>query len=297
MSAKKNAKKKRHTGLKIFIFLILVLAIIWASSNLYLQTVKYTVTSADLPEEFDGFKMVQISDLHSMSFGKDNSRLVSSVNSQNPDIVVMTGDMINSDDTDFSVFYNLAEKLAETNDVYYIVGNHEQEHSEEEIAEIYRTLTEIGVNVLDNERVTITRSGSSIDVYGLWFNLRYYVNVNDDSIGTQYYFDSEKIETVLGECDKERFTLLLAHNPVYFETYSDWGADITLAGHMHGGMVRIPFVGGLFSPEKEYFPKYASGMFTEGNSSMIVNRGLGNRVFGLRFWNCPEITVITLKSK
>ena len=230
---------------------------------------------------------MQLSDLHSATFGIENRRLITAVKSQSPDIVVLTGDMINSDDTDYGVFYSLCEELAKDFDVYYIVGNHEQEKGRSEVLEIESKIESLGVKVLDNESVKIERDGQSINLCGLWFNLRFYQDVTDES-AEKYYFDIDDITNVLGEKEPDVFTVLLSHNPVYFETYAQWGADLTLSGHIHGGMVRIPFVGGVFSPEKELFPKYDSGRFVLDEKTMIVSRGLGNRVFGLRFFNCPE---------
>ena len=291
---KRTKKKKRRIGLKIFMLIFLFLFASWLASNVYLQTVKYELSFENLPKAFDGFKIVQLSDLHSATFGIDNRRLINAVKSQLPDIVVLTGDMINSDDTDYTVFYSLCGELAKSFEVYYIVGNHEQEKGRDEVLEIESEVERLGVTVL--ESVEIERDGEKINLCGLWFNLRFYQDVTDES-AKQYYFNIADMNNIMGEKETDEFTVLLSHNPVYFETYAQWGADLTLSGHIHGGMVRIPFVGGVFSPEKELFPKYDSGKYTLDDSVMIVNRGLGNRVFGLRFFNCPEVTAITLKTK
>ena len=208
----------------------------------------------------------------------------------------MTGDMINTKDENYSVFLSLAKSLAERYEVYYVVGNHEQNLKDKQRVELINNIRNLGIVILDNEKTVIEKNGESINLYGLWFNLRYYRNLKDEYT-RDYYFGTEQMKKVLGDCDKRRFNVILTHNPVFFDTYSEWGADLSLSGHIHGGMIRIPFVGGLFSPEKELFPKYNSGVFENNDSSLIVNRGLGNGDFGFRFLNCPELTVITLKSR
>jgi len=268
-------------------------------SNTVLVVDKYNLISDNLPSAFDGFKIVQLSDLHSKEFGRDNSSLIKKIDKTNPDIIVMTGDMVNSTDTDFSIFFTLTKKLVEKYPVYYIVGNHEQALSEKNIAFIYNELKSYGVYVLDNEVAEIERDGARIHMYGLWFNLRYYSDQTSDYVINNpdtYYFAEDTMKKILGDCDSESFNVLLTHNPVYFDTYAKWGADLTLSGHIHGGMVRIPFVGGVYSPEKTFFPKYDEGLFEEDDKRMIVSRGIGNGSLGFRFLNCPQIVEITLRT-
>ncbi|NLZ48584.1 MAG: metallophosphoesterase [Clostridiales bacterium] len=250
--------------------------------------------SSQVPNSFDGFKILQISDLHSKEFGKDNRRLLEVIDKVAPNLIVITGDMINSKETDFSVFYKLAVSLVNKYPVYYIVGNHEQNLNEEALEEMLAYIDGLGVQVLDNEKITIEKEGKSINFYGLWFHLRYYRDLSNENT-KEYYFGTEQIKKILGEAEEKDFNILLTHNPVYFDTYSTWGADLTLSGHMHGGMVRLPFVGGLVSPEKELFPKYDGGLYKAGSNSMIVSRGLGSGKAGFRFFNKPELVIITLK--
>jgi predicted MPP superfamily phosphohydrolase len=206
--------------------------------------------------------------------------------------------MINSwDETeDFEAFYALARGLAESYPVYYIVGNHEEQRSDETQNEMFAYLESLGIHVLDNEKVELTRDGASIALYGLWFNLRYYKNVNEETT-SDIYFGSEQITQLLGEVSEDRYTILLTHNPVYFDTYAAWGADLTLAGHLHGGMIRIPFFGGVLSPSVELFPEYDDWVYEIGSSELFVTRRLGNAAIYFRFLNLPEIAVITLESE
>lgn len=285
-------------GIKFIIFIILIIAFIIEIivSNNVISVTEETVLYSKLPDSFYEFKILQLSDLHSKKFGKDSERLLNTIDKQLPDIIVMTGDMINTTDSDYNVIYSVATYLSQKYPVYYIVGNHEQSLKKEKLVEVVDHLKELGVTVLDNEKATIELSGTKINLYGMWFNLRYYKDLTNDD--TKYYkLGIEQMETILGEANKNEFNIVLTHNPVYFETYSKWGADLTLSGHMHGGMIRLPSIGGIFSPEKDWFPKYDSGVYSIGNNTLIVNRGLGNGTLGFRLFNRPEITAITFRTK
>lgn len=290
----KNKKKRGSFLIVIFVLILIIATIIYFDNNV-LQVSHYKVTSHKIPTSFNGFKILQISDLHSKSFGKDNYRLINKISSENPDIIVMTGDMINTKDTDFKVFINLAKQVSKSYDTYYIVGNHEQNLSGNKLKALIDNLNTIGITILDNKKVTITKGDDNINLYGLWINLKYYKDANNEYT-KDIYFKTEQIETILGSYDSKTYNILLTHNPLYFDTYSNWGADLTLAGHIHGGMIRIPFMSGLLSPEKGFFPKYDAGKYLVNGKDLIVNRGLGNGDFGIRIFNRPDISVITLSN-
>lgn len=286
------------TALKIFFIFIIFIIAEFIISNSFLCVTKVTIKDKKIPASFDGYKIVQLSDLHDKSFGKDNSRLIRIIKKQNPDIIVLTGDMVNSSDTDFQSLYSFSEQLVNICPVYYIVGNHEQMLSFQLYKQMINKLREIGINVLDNEKTTLSKSSEKIYLYGMWFNLRYYRNLSNLSVEAQdYYLTEDKIEQLLGRAKTSNYNILLTHNPVYFDTYSSWGADLTLSGHLHGGMIRIPFKGGLLSPEVKFFPEYDAGIFENNGNKMFVSRGLGNGTFGARFFNIPEIGVIILEKE
>jgi predicted MPP superfamily phosphohydrolase len=258
-------------------------------SNTALQITHLTVRNKKCPNAFNEFRIVQLSDLHSREFGNGNTRLLNAVQEQFPDMIVMTGDMVDRLDKDFSVFFGLAGSLAKIYPVYYIPGNHEKRKDSKSQYNIKTRLKVLGVRVLENEHITIKKDGQAINLFGF------------DSYKGSYdpkpvFFGPDFMEEVLGKPEPAGFNLLLAHDPVNFEVYSEWGSDLTLCGHMHGGMIRLPFLGAVFSPEKKLFPKYGEGVFSSLQNTMIVNRGLGNGRIGFRFFNRPEITVITLKS-
>ena len=283
--------------IKLFTAFTLVAALIFIFSNRYLSVKNYTVESAKLPNSFNGYKIALLTDLHNNSFGQDNNKLLEKLEKAAPDLVLLGGDMVSTSDTDYSVFFSLAEKIAKKYETYFILGNHEQALGEERAELFYQSVESLGVKTLDNQMVTLEKSGEKINLYGMWFNLRYYTDRSEDATATEqgYYFGAEAMEEILGAPNKEEFNLLLTHNPLYFETYARWGADLTLSGHTHGGMIRIPFKGGVYSPEKTFFPKYDGGIFAEQGKTLIVSRGLGNGGMGFRLFNPPELVFITLE--
>jgi predicted MPP superfamily phosphohydrolase len=289
--------KKRRL---ILFILLIILAVITAAvyvSNQFILTSEYELAYSKLPASFDGYKILQLSDLHSKDFDDGNDTLLKKIHGQNPDMIVLTGDMVNSTDLDFSVFLSLASNLSADYEVYYIVGNHEQSLSDSSLEYLHSQLEGMGIEILDNEKQVIKRGDDSIDLYGLWFNLRYYSDRTNEYVqedAETYYFSVDKMEKILGEHDGSRFSILLAHNPLYADSYIEWGADLTFSGHVHGGMIRLPFLGGVYSPERTFFPEYDGGLYAFDEQNLIVSRGIGNGNFGFRFLNCPEIVTVTL---
>lgn len=280
---------------------IVLLAVAFFLVELYidsnvLTTTEFIIKNEKIPIKFDGYKILHLSDLHSKSFGIKNDKLIEKINLINPEIIVMTGDMVNCNDTNFDNFFELVKVLVKKYKIYYIVGNHEQNMKKVNKNVIIDFLKSNGVKVLDNEKVELVKGDEKINLYGLWCNLRYYSAKTE---GVKEDFTLETIEKIMEnvEMNKEEYNILLAHNPNFIESYAAWGADLTLSGHIHGGMVRIPFIGGVFSPDTLLFPKYDSGLYNVSGKQLIVSRGLGKGVRGFRFFNRPEINVITLKSK
>lgn len=256
---------------------------------------KYEVASSKVPKAFDGFKILQLSDLHNRRFNKNNKKIVKIIEKQKPDIIVMTGDMVSSNSTGFSNFFSLVEELDGKYPIYYIFGNHEQRLSVEKQAIIIGKLREYGVKVLNNQHESITKNDESIEIFGLKQELIYYTNYLKSK--KTYSYETKDMENAIRKADSKKFNILLAHNPLYFETYEKWGADLVFSGHVHGGIIQIPFIGGFLSPERKLFPKYSGGEYEINDSKMIVSRGLGYTKINLRFFNNPEICVVELKSK
>lgn len=267
--------------------LALMSALIYLDNTL-LKVSKYEIKSDKIPKKFNKFKIIHLSDLHSCNFGENNSKLIKKVNDEHPDIIVMTGDMVNKYDKNFDRFLNLAEILSKKYKIYYIIGNHEQRLRKDDLNLIIRKLNELGIRILNDERITIMREKDRINIYGIDIPLSYYKIRNKPSNIDEVIYEA------LNKYNEKEYNILLAHNPLYFEEYAKHNVDLTLSGHVHGGMIRVPVIGALLSPERKLFPKYSSGVYEENNKKLIVSRGIGHSKPGIRLFNMPEIVSITL---
>ena len=266
----------------------LILIAIWiVRGNNQIKFTEYIITSSKVPDSFTCFEIAQVSDLHNAELGEENSKLLELLSEAEPHIIVLTGDLIDSRHTDIEIALDFAGKAAQIAPVYYVSGNHEARVPEYE--ELKMGLTEAGVTVLENQKVQITRDGESITLMG----------IQDPSFRTDYLFgDAESIswQAISGlQNESDGFTVLLSHRPELFDVYVDTGVDLVFSGHAHGGQFRLPFIGGLVAPNQGFFPKYDAGRFDEGNTTMIVSRGVGNSIIPFRINNSPEIVVVELK--
>lgn len=289
---------KKRIVFCVLMFINIVISAMFISyiiSLFKIDVSKYEVASVKVPKAFDGFRILQLSDLHNRRFNKNNKKIVKIIEEQKPDIIVMTGDMVSSNSVGFSNFFSLVEELDGKYPIYYIFGNHEQRLSVEKQAIIIGKLREYGVKVLNNQHEFITKDDENIEIFGLKQELIYYTNYLKSK--KTYSYEQKDIENAIRKSDSKKFSILLAHNPLYFETYEKWGADLVFSGHVHGGIIQIPFIGGFLSPERKLFPKYSGGEYEINDSKMIVSRGLGYTKINLRFFNNPEICVVELKGK
>ncbi|NMA65760.1 MAG: metallophosphoesterase [Clostridiaceae bacterium] len=292
------AKSKRKFKYLLYISALIIFFFYWQNNTI--QVTRYRLNYDNLPQEFNGYRIVQISDMHGKTFGYENGSLARKIKALKPDIVIATGDMMSSNIDDGKAFLDFLDHFNNASPVYMCLGNHEQ------IARILNGMDEIyknfiteaknrGVILLDNEEEIISKGQDSIIIKGLTLELYHYsrrdLDPEDESLYLKTSYVSEKIGTPQG------FTILMAHNPAYFEEYVEWGADLTLSGHVHGGIIQVPFKGGLLSPERVFFPKYDAGLFENDNKKMIVNRGLGNSQINFRLFNRPEVTLIELKNE
>lgn len=239
-------------------------------------------------------KLVMLSDLHNYQYGRDNIQLLNAIDAQNPDAVVLAGDMITAGQKD--KFYKTVEFLAKIKDkypLYYANGNHEQKinvyvNKYGDMSEKYgKALAEAGIDTLCNNHVTLPAWG--ITIYGLEIGHEYFQRFKTKPFPDNY------LESLLGKKDEDTYGVLLAHNPEYFSEYAQWGADLVLSGHIHGGIVRLPFLGGVISPAIRFFPKYDGGLFEEGESHMVLGRGIGTHSPDVRMFNPGELISITLE--
>lgn len=283
-----TAKKKKIIVFAVVTAVLLALIIWTAWGNTALELNTYTITSERLPEAFDGYRIAHVSDLHNAEMGKNNEKLLDMLRDAGPDIIAITGDIIDSRNTNVEIALEFTKAAMEIAPCYYVTGNHEARVSEYD--ELKEGLIEQGVVVLDDERIELELSGETIALLG----------VNDPSFQTDYLFgDSETVmQSKLQEISdaENEFTILLSHRPELFEVYADNNMDLVLSGHAHGGQFRLPFVGGLVAPNQGLLPKYDAGLYTEENTNMIVSRGIGNSILPFRFNNRPEVILIELKS-
>lgn len=288
---KETPRTSRRKRLTIFgaVVVVLILLTVWiAWGNTALEVSEFIVSSEKLPESFSGYRIAQISDLHNAQFGEENAQLLELLESTDPDCVVLTGDLVDSRRTDVEVAVSFAERAVKIAPVYYVNGNHEARIEEYET--LKAGLEKAGVTVLENKGAQLERFGQRI----------YLAGVNDPSFQTDFLFD-EPEEVLRWELDqvhpeKDGYWILLSHRPEYFDLYGEWGVDLVFTGHAHGGQFRLPFVGGIAAPGQGLFPKYDDGLYTEGGTSMLVSRGLGNSLFPFRVNNRPEILVAELRS-
>ena len=278
--------KKKTICILSGILLILIVWTAWGNAALELNT--YTISSRGLPDAFDGYRIAQVSDLHNAEFGDGNQRLLDMLREAEPDMIAITGDLIDSRKTNIAVALAFAEEAVKIAPCYYVSGNHEARVSEYQ--DLKTGLEAAGVTVLDDARVEIEISGKSITIIG----------VNDPSFLADYLTsDAAVMDRKLSELSSEdaSFTILLSHRPELFDTYAAHDMDLVLTGHAHGGQFRLPLIGGLIAPNQGLFPKYDDGLYSEGNTNMIVSRGLGNSIIPFRFNNRLEVVLIELKSQ
>lgn len=286
----------------VTLVIVLILFVYFYFENTSLFIVKKNdIVSSKIDNSFDGYKILQLSDLHSREFGENNINIVNKINKIDPDIIVCTGDMMNSTNDDGHVFINLVKKISKDYPIYYIDGNHEQLVEYNNVGvynDFISSLKDLGVTVVKNSEVKLKKGSSYINLYGLNIDLIYYSTKKALKEANIEYTEENFSKTINKEnFEKDKFNILLTHNPIYFDVYEKSGVDLILAGHVHGGIIRIPFKGGLLSPDQEWFPKYYHGLYTINNTNMIVSAGLGNDTVNFRLFNPFEMNLITLISE
>lgn len=238
-------------------------------------------------------RIILLSDLHNKSFGVKNEKLLSAVRRLSPDMILIAGDMYTAEkngDTDTAA--ELVCALAKDYPVYYGNGNHEQKTNAEteKFGDMYRRFSEkiekAGVRHLVNEKVYLP--AFNMDICGAEIGWDYYGKFQHGTMETSY------LDRLIGKPDNARATVLIAHNPKYFEVYARWGAGLVVSGHVHGGLMRLPFLGGVISPALKLFPKYDGGVFHEGKSTLVLGRGLGTHTLPVRIFNPGEVVVIDI---
>lgn len=267
-------RKRIIPGILIAVFLFLFIDI--EISLHWLCTEEYEIKDAALPAAFDGFKIAQVSDLHNAVFGKNNSRLIKKVSDAQPDIIALTGDIVDENTKDFDAVTALIKELSAIAPCYYVTGNHEAWIYKDYIP-FEKSASEFAL-FLHNSSEKIERDGEFIRIQGL-----------DDPNYLYSFGDSVKKLSA-----EDGYKILLSHRPERFEDYVEGRFNLVLSGHTHGGQVRLPVIGAVVAPTQRFFPKYVSGLYSEGVTNMIVSDGLGTSVLPVRLNNPPEIVVIEL---
>ena len=255
----------------------------WGNRAVMVHTI--SVTDRNLPRAFEGFRIAQISDLHNEVFGAGNGQLLTLLAETKPDVIVITGDLIDSRHTNVDAALEFARGAVELAPVYYVPGNHES-RLPEEFWMLERNLDQMGVHVLRGERAILTRQGAAIALIGV--DDPTFQDKNSARWPGLLEAELERLR------DEELYSVLLIHRPELLETYAKAGMNLVFSGHSHGGQVRIPFVGGVIAPNQGFFPQYDGGLYTLGDTQMVVSRGLGNSLAPLRVNNRPEIVLAEL---
>ena len=241
--------------LAALLLVALITRIVWENRSLELNS--YRVISDRLPKAFDGFRIAQVSDLHNTELGKDNEKLLSMLSDAEPDMIAITGDMIDSRNTNVDRALAFAKEAVRIAPCYYVTGNHEAWTNE--YSRLKEGLTAVGVADPDFQTAPLLES---------------------------------KLDELIS--DENGYTILLSHRPELFQAYARSNVDLVLSGHAHGGQFRLPLIGGVFAPDQGLFPKYDGGIYTEGNTNMVVSRGIGNSILPFRINNRPEVVLIEL---
>lgn len=246
-------------------------------------------------------RLIVLADLHGKEYGENNEKLLKAIDEQKPTGILIAGDMLTAKPgVEFHQVLRFLGKLGEKYPIYYGNGNHE--YRLKLYPDIYgdmgkefeKGLSNIGIFPLCNESTRL--EDENIVIYGLEIDREYYKR------GRKVNMQAEYLKEKLGTPDRSKYNILLAHNPVYFKTYANWGADLVISGHVHGGMMRLPFLGGVVSPALVLFPKYSGGLYKEDNkkdtrSTMVLSNGLGSHTLPIRIFNPGQLVVLEIDSE
>ena len=288
MAEKRRHKRKKRRGclprLLTLVLIVAALTAFYKYSNYSIEVERAEFGSENLPALFDGYRIVQLSDLHGAEFGEGNEKLLKEVEKAKPDCIVITGDLVDRfRGADLAAIKQLATELAALAPSYYVTGNHEWAVGS--VPELKSLLRECGVTVLSNEYVELTAGDDRIILAGI-----------DDPNGYADQKTPEELAAELYAAEGDPFWILLAHRNNRFEhQYSLLGADLTISGHGHGGIIRLPFTDGLLSTDRTFFPSHTAGFYEDNGETVFVSRGLGNSGISRRLFNRPELAVLTLR--
>ncbi|MBR2785748.1 MAG: metallophosphoesterase [Clostridia bacterium] len=271
----------------------LILCILIYVSNNMLKVTEYRVVNSKIPKAFNNLNIVQISDTHSKMFGKNNEKLIKLVESTNPDIIVMSGDIIAGKKGDIQKAIEMFKPLYQKYPVYYSIGNHELMLDKNKLNKYLKMLENNGVKVLIDNSSYYEKNGEKIRIIGINYDEN--ANMENNSIDKNENF-VKIIKDKFNDINKDEYNILIAHDPENFELYEKIKPDLIFSGHDHGGLIRFGKVA-LLSPRKKFFPKYAYGKNTINDTTMITSSGIGNARIPIRLFNRPEIVKVILKNE
>lgn len=280
-----KSKHLRRLPAAALVILALLAFSWWQNNGLMVTEYEYILPAEQA--QLDGVRVAQISDLHSKDFGGALERLLEE---QVPDVVVLTGDLVDLRDTDYTTALELAQAAARLGPTFYVPGNHEASLIwSGKYAQLREGLEQAGVRVLENEAETIEIGAGTLNLIGL-LDPGFYDADLDMAAGLL----SQELTQLV---QPGQLNILLAHRPSLIAAYAQGGADLVFSGHAHGGQVRLLFVGGLVAPDEGWFPQYTSGLYSTGDTVEVVSRGLGNSIVPQRVFNRPELVVVTLRAQ
>lgn len=295
-----RSNKKKYIKSAIVLLIVIALLLFCNFQNKHLETTHYTYEAEQLGVDLDGYRIVQISDLHNAKFGKNNQKLVDRIRECAPDMIVLTGDLVDSNHTNVDRAVQFVNEIVKICPVYYVTGNHEYWLDTSEYENLMDGVASAGVIILDDQVVEISRGDAKFRLVGLddksLADGTLEALLSDESIRNNQA--EQKEETADNEDSGEKeLTVVLAHEPQYLARYAGTGVDLVLSGHAHGGQFRLPFVGGIVAPDQGFLPEYTAGEYYMNGTEMIVSRGLGNSVIPVRLFNYPEIVCVDLVGK
>ena len=282
----------------LYILLAILIIAIFCVVVIYHDTHTFVVRSYEIKSHKvkGDHTFAFLSDLHGYSYGKDNEKLIKAINDIAPDAILCAGDMFTAHKVngkvDYSVALSLLSSLAKSYPVYMGNGNHE--HKTKEYTNEFGNTYDRYKSLLQKARVTVLENDSidlpdgNIRITGLDLGLPFFQKVIKKEMA------DNQIQRYVGHSASMKYQILIAHNPQYFSNYADWGADLTVSGHVHGGIIRLPLLGGVISPSIALFPKYDGGKFEIGNKTMILSRGLGTHSIHVRMFNPGELDIIRI---
>ena len=279
---------KRIITIVIILIVLLLVGIYLYNENNTLEISKYDIKSSKISEEFNDYKIAHISDFHNTGSNKLKNSIIESLKEEKPNIIVITGDLIDSYRTNIEISVDFIKDINEIAPIYYVTGNHESRIKEYKV--LMEKLEENKVIILDDKVEEITINDSIINLIG----------IKDPTLEHQSYLEEKEIvDGVLKKIDynNNNFSILLSHRPELLDIYNKYNYDLVFSGHAHGGQIRLPYIGGLVAPNQWLFPKYDAGIYEEDNTKMIVSRGIGNSILPFRINNNPELIYVTLNHK